>query len=316
MPRIRPARRSGWKTSSASVFSPVPMNLTGRPVTALIESAAPPRASPSIFVSTRPVSGTASSNACATLDRFLAGHRVDDQQRLDRLDRVGDGRDLGHQLLVEREATGRVEDDGVPRLPARGLEALAGDVDDGGALRRAVDGQVERLAERLELVGCGRAVRVRCDEDRPAAELDDVAGELGRGRRLARALEPDEDDDRRVALQVERPVARREELDELLVDDLHDLLTGRQALEDVGADRALADPGDEVPDDLEVDVGLEQRQPDLAHRGVDVRLADAAATGQGGERLAQAIAEGVEHQVGKTPSCWCADSGDTEADGV
>jgi hypothetical protein len=34
--------RSGWKTSSASVFSPVPMNLTASPVTALIERAAPP----------------------------------------------------------------------------------------------------------------------------------------------------------------------------------------------------------------------------------------------------------------------------------
>ncbi len=66
MPRIRPASRSGWNGSSASVFSPVPRNLTGRPVTALIESAAPPRASPSIFVRTRPVRGTAAANASAT----------------------------------------------------------------------------------------------------------------------------------------------------------------------------------------------------------------------------------------------------------
>ena len=66
MPRIRPARRSGWKTSSASVFSPVPRNLTGTPVTAEIDSAAPPRASPSILVRIRPVTGTAATNAWAT----------------------------------------------------------------------------------------------------------------------------------------------------------------------------------------------------------------------------------------------------------
>ena len=62
-------------------------------------------------------------------------------------------------------------------------------------------------------------------------------------------------------------------VDELVVDDLHDLLAGVQALEDLRPDRLLADAGDEVLDDLEVDVGLEQAQADLAHRGVDVRLA-------------------------------------------
>ena len=66
MPRIRPARRSGWKTSSASVFSPVPRNFTGTPVTAEMESAAPPRASPSILVRISPVTGTAAANAWAT----------------------------------------------------------------------------------------------------------------------------------------------------------------------------------------------------------------------------------------------------------
>src|SRR2546428_786726 len=50
MPRIREASRSGWNGSSASVFSPVPANAIGRPVTERTERAAPPRASPSSFV--------------------------------------------------------------------------------------------------------------------------------------------------------------------------------------------------------------------------------------------------------------------------
>ena len=90
-------------------------------------------------------------------------------------------------------------------------------------------------------------------------------------------------------------------VDELVVDDLHDLLARAQAGQDLRADRLLADPADEVLHDLEVDVGLEQRQPDLAHRRIDVGLADAAAAGQAGERLAQSIAEGVEHEGGRTP---------------
>ena len=80
-----------------------------------------------------------------------------------------------------------------------------------------------------------------------------------------------------------------------------DLLAGGQAAQDVGPDRPLADPRHEVLDDLEVDVRLEQAEPDLAHRGIDVGLADPAAAGQVAERLAQALAERVEHPVGLTP---------------
>src|SRR5262245_357881 len=50
MPRMRLAMRAGWKSSSASIFSPVPMSLIGLPVTARMESAAPPRPSPSTRV--------------------------------------------------------------------------------------------------------------------------------------------------------------------------------------------------------------------------------------------------------------------------
>ena len=47
--------RAGSKGSKASTFSPRPANLTGQPVTAAAESAAPPRASPSSLLSTMPV---------------------------------------------------------------------------------------------------------------------------------------------------------------------------------------------------------------------------------------------------------------------
>ena len=67
-------------------------------------------------------------------------------------------------------------------------------------------------------------------------------------------------------------------------------------------DQVLADPGDEVLDDLEVDVGLEEGEPDLAHGGVHVGLADPAAAGQVAERLSQPLAEGVEHGSDGAPS--------------
>ena len=136
MPRIRPARRSGWKTSSASVFSPVPRNLTGTPVTAEIERAAPPRASPSILVRMSPVTGTAATNAWATATASWPVIASTTSEGLDRADRRVDGGDLGHQRLVERQAAGGIEDHDVADLALRGLDAATDDVDDRGPDRR------------------------------------------------------------------------------------------------------------------------------------------------------------------------------------
>ncbi len=158
-------------------------------------------------------------------------------------------------------------------------------------------GNVQRSAERLELVRGGGSVRVRGDEERAPAELDDVPGELGRRRRLARALEPDERDDRRVALQPERPIAGAQSSSTSSSWTIFTICWPAVRLPRIsGADGLLADPPDDILDDLEVDVGLEQGQPDLARGRIDVRLADPAAAGQVGERLAQSIAEVVEHE--------------------
>ena len=54
MPRIREAIRSGWKTSKSFICSPEEANMIGLPITRAIDSAAPPRASPSSLVSTTP----------------------------------------------------------------------------------------------------------------------------------------------------------------------------------------------------------------------------------------------------------------------
>src|SRR3990170_4267617 len=62
--------------------------------------------------------------------------------------------------------------------------------------------------------------------------------------------------------------------DELVVDDLHDLLTGVQPAEEVRADRPLAHTSDEVLDDLEVDVRLEQGEPNLAQRDLEIGFGD------------------------------------------
>ena len=68
-----------------------------------------------------------------------------------------------------------------------------------------------------------------------------------------------------------------EQLDQAVVDDLDHHLAGRDAPQHLLADRALADPGDEVLDHRQRDVGLEQRDADVAQRRLDVALAQRAA---------------------------------------
>jgi len=65
MPRIRLAIRSGWNMSKSDMPSPLEANMIGLPVTRAIDSAAPPRASPSSLDSTTPSKPTPSANAWA-----------------------------------------------------------------------------------------------------------------------------------------------------------------------------------------------------------------------------------------------------------
>src|SRR5207249_4096413 len=147
---------------------------------------------------------------------------------------------------------GSVQDDHVPDLTSCRVDPTQGDLDDRGPNRCTVDRNVDGSAQRFELVGCGRTVRVGSNEKGPSTELHDMLGELGRGGRLAGSLKTHQRDDRRVAAQVKGAVPRRKEFDQLVVDDLDDLLTRGQRGEHLVADGPFANACHEVLDDLEV----------------------------------------------------------------
>ena len=152
MPRMRSARRRGWKSSSASIFSPTPSSLIGLPVTARIDSAAPPRPSPSMRVSTMPVTPTRSLKILGEIDRVLAGQRVGDEQDFVRAGGVADLRHLRHQRLVDMGAAGGVEQHDVVALQARDALGAPGDRDRvlAGDDRQRVDADL--AAEHGELL--------------------------------------------------------------------------------------------------------------------------------------------------------------------
>ena len=103
--------------------------MTGLPVTDAIDSAAPPRASPSSLVSTTPSYPTPVEERLRGGDGVLADHRVDDEEHLVGVDGVADVRGLLHHLGVDAEAAGGVDDDDVVQLALGLLDRGAGDRD-------------------------------------------------------------------------------------------------------------------------------------------------------------------------------------------
>ena len=109
-PRMRPAMRSGWNSSSASRCSPVPMNLIGTPVTCLTRER---RAAAGVAVELGHDDAVELQRLVERLgavDGVLAGHAVDDQVHLLRRDLAVDPLELVHQLVVDVQPAGRVED--------------------------------------------------------------------------------------------------------------------------------------------------------------------------------------------------------------
>ncbi len=81
---------------------------------------------------------------------------------------------------------------------------------------------------------------------------------------------------RRLGGEVEARGVFAEQRNQFVADDLDHLLGGRERGEHFAADGLLADVLDEVGDDLEVDVGFEQSDADLAQSFGDVFFGERA----------------------------------------
>ena len=196
--------------------------------------------------------------------------------------------------MVRRPAVSMMQTS-LPRRRASSTPARAAADRIGGL---AEDGDTGLVAQDPELLDGGRALEVGADQERVAALLLPPQRQLGRGRRLARALEAGHQHDGgrpRGVGDLEALAAQH--ADQLLVDRLDHLLARGEALSKrLGADPE-ADAVAEAAGDRQLDVGLEQGGADLPERLVQVGLADAALAPQAGGDPLQAVGERVEHEV-------------------
>ncbi len=130
---------------------------------------------------------------------------------------------------------------------------------------RIVHSHARLLRDDRQLLDGGRAPNVGRNDDRMASLFRQPLRELAGRRGLARALQAEHQDHARPRRRFLQPaLGIAEQREQLIPDDLDDLLRRVQTLLNLAIHRAIAHAIDECLDDLEVDVGFEQRQADLA----------------------------------------------------
>ncbi|MNQ65492.1 hypothetical protein D3C85_799480 [compost metagenome] len=217
----------------------------------------------------------------------LAGHGVDHEQGLDRLDGGVDLLDLAHHLGVDVQATGGVDDDDVDELQLGLADRRLGDIHRLLAGIGGEEGDADVSGQGFQLFDGRRAVDVRGNhQHRLLLALLEEARQLADCGGLARALQAGHQDHRRRrGVQRQVLVGGAHQLHQLGLDDLHEGLAGGQALGHLGTDRAVLDLVDEVLHYRQGDVGLEQGHAHLAQGVLDVVLGQLGLAGDMAQRL-------------------------------
>ena len=238
-------------------------------------------------------------------DGVLAGQRVRHQQGLRRHGHVAHRRAFGHQLVVDVEAPGGIEQDHVVALLRARLHGAPRDGD--GSLARDHRQHVDLglHAERRKLLHGRRPAGVeRGHQHALLVGHAQEAAELGGRRGLAGALEAHHENGggRRRGGDADLGGLAAQHLDQVIVHDLDHLVAGRHALQHVGADRLRAHACDKILDHRQRHVRFQQGDPHVAERGVHVRLAQRAAPRQRLEDPVQPGRQTIEHALAPAPT--------------
>ena len=226
--------------------------------------------------------------------RVLTDHGVHHQQDLGGLHRRLDASELLHQLLVHVEPSGGVQEHQVVAVLLGVGDSRLGDVHRVG-LSHLEHGDVQLLAHHLQLLDGGGAVDVAGTQQGALALLAlHETRQLGAVGGLARALKAHHHHHGGgLGGDGQLGAGAPHQIGELLIDDLDDLLGGREGLQYVGTHRLLGDLGNELLDHLIADVGLQQSQADLPHGLLHVGLRQTPLAAQlfegGGELFGQSF---------------------------
>ena len=209
------------------------------------------------------------------VDRVLPGHRVDDEVNLVGLDFALDLVQLRHQLFVDVQAPGGVEDNDVDALVLRLFQRATANVD--RVFRFAVDEDrnAELTAQHFQLIDSGGTLQVGGDEHRFATGGQEAFPQFAATRRFTRPLQPAKHNRRERLLFRKRMVDRAHQRDQLVVDDLQNLLRRVQRAGNFEPENLFLNGIDELARRFDVRVRFEQRLADEVHPLANIRFGKA-----------------------------------------
>ena len=238
--------------------------------------------------------------ALGEVDGVLTGQAIGNEERLVGTGDVADRCRLRHQFFVDVGAAGGIQHHHVVAAQPCRLECAARDL-----LRILPGDDGKRIHARLppehrELLLRGRTARVeRGHQHLAPVAVGQPVGDLGAGRRLAGALQTDEEDrDRRRCGKVDGLRLRAKHGDQLVMHNLDHHLAGLDGLQHRLADGLLAHRVGEAADHVERNIRLDQGAPHLPHGFAHIALAERTAAGELVEDAGETVREGFEHRGG------------------
>ncbi len=206
----------------------------------------------------------------------FAGLPIDEERRPDLAERVC------RKLLVDMQPAGGIQYDHVEPAQPGGLHGARGDID---RLLAGDNGQGRNtglFAQGLQLLLRRRTRHIeRRHQNFFLFFFLKALADLGRCCGFTRSLQTDHHDrHRRRRRQVQSDGIATQHFHQMIVDQLDDHLARRNRTQDVRARRLYGNVLDQLFDDRQGDIGLQQRDPQFAHRRRDVGFFQGAALAQ------------------------------------
>ena len=131
-------------------------------------------------------------------DRFLADHRIHDQHHFVRLNALGDSLQLGHQAIINLQASGGINNHQIVAVDACLAQPVFHNVGRRNVRAFAVHGDIQLFAQRFKLLDRGGSVDVSRNQQWHFAFFTQMQGQFRRHRGFARALQTNQHNNRRL----------------------------------------------------------------------------------------------------------------------
>ena len=231
------------------------------------------------------------------VSRILAGHGVDHEQCLDRIDRGMQRLDLAHHLFINVQATGGIDDYDINELELGLFNSCVGNVDWLLAQIGREEGYAHFARQHFQLFDGRRTVHVgRHNHYRLLLALFKEARQLAGGGGFTRTLQTGHQHDGRWhGAEVQIFVGGAHQAFEFGLDDLHKGLARGQAAGHFSADRTLLDRVDEVLDHRQGHVGFQQRHAYFTQGVFNIVLGQLGLAGYVAQRLRETVSQVFKH---------------------